>query len=157
MANKAAELTNQINLALDECAPYKRFKLRKHFRPGLSEKAKQMIGERNRIRKEIATAKSSERPALKTKYKQIRNRTITQIRNDTINRNGERIAGAKNEGETWKVVNEIIKPRLDNKRAEFIVPIISDGEPTDWVRNGFTFEIFIGEQLYNQSISLGLV
>ena len=112
---KTAELTNQINLALDDCAPYKRFKLRKHFRPGLSEKAKQMICERNRIRKEIATAKSSERPALKTKYKQIRNRTITQIRNDTINRNGERIAGAKNEGETWKVVNEIIKPRLDNK------------------------------------------
>jgi len=111
---KTAELTNQINLALDECAPYKRFKLRKNFRPGLSEKAKQMICERNRIRKEIATAKSSERSALKTKYKQIRNRTITQIRNDTIKRNGERIAGAKNEGETWKVVNEIIKPRSDN-------------------------------------------
>ena len=33
------------------------------------------------------------------------------MRADTLKRNADRISEAKNEGETWKVINEIIKPR----------------------------------------------
>ena len=108
---KTKEFTNQINEALDECAPYKLFKVRQNFKPGLSETAKQLIKERDLTRKKISTANNSEKPSLKARYKQLRNRTIAQIRNDTVQRNGEKIAKARNEGETWKIVNEIIKPK----------------------------------------------
>ena len=34
---KAAALTEEINKALDECAPLKKFKVRQNYKPGLSE------------------------------------------------------------------------------------------------------------------------
>ena len=51
---------------------------------------------------------NEEKSALKAKYKQLRNKTISQIRSDTIQRNGDRITEAKSEGETWRVINEIM-------------------------------------------------
>ena len=62
--------------------------------------------ERDLTRKKISTANISEKPLLKAKYKQLRNITIAQMR-----KNGEKIAKARNEGETWKIVNKIIKPK----------------------------------------------
>ena len=124
---KTMELTNQINQALDECAPYKLFKVRQNFKPGLSENAKKMIQERDLTRKNIASAKETDKPALKAKYRQLRNKTLSLIRNDTIRRNGERITNAKSEGETWKIINEIIKP----KSGSDIVINGTDGEISD--------------------------
>ena len=121
---KAEELTKQINLALDECAPYKQFKVRQNFKPGLTEEAKKMMLERDLTRKKIFGASKEDKPALQAKYKQLRNRTIAKIRKDTINMNGERISGAKNEGETWRVINNIIKPKSTVK----IVIIGPEGE-----------------------------
>ena len=124
---KTQEFTSQLNLALDECAPFKCFKVRENFKPGLSEAAKKMTKEQDKMRKKISGASLTDKPHLQAKYKQLRNRVITQIRRDTMNRNGEKIAGAKNEGETWKVVNEIIKP----KSNVTIVITGPEGEITD--------------------------
>ena len=124
---KTQEFTSQINAALDECAPFKKFKIRDNFKPGLTDETKRMMRERDETRKKIATTQPEDKPAIRAKYKQLRNRCIAQIRRDTLNRNGELIAGAKNEGETWRVVNEIIKPRSN------IAIIINgtDGEISD--------------------------
>ena len=108
---KTSELTKQINEALDECAPYKNVKIRQNFKPGLSDTAKKLIMERDLTRKELSTSKNAEKPMLKAKYKKLRNRTIAQIRKDTIQMNGEKITKAGNERETWKIVNEIVKPK----------------------------------------------
>ena len=111
---KAEEFTRLVNLALDECAPRRRVKIRKNFKPGLSEKAKKLMLERDLTRSKIPGSSKEQKEKLKTKYKQLRNRTITQIRKDTIQMNGEKIGNAKNEGETWRIINEIIKPKSDH-------------------------------------------
>ena len=108
------EFTKEINGALDECAPYRRFKVRQNFKPGLSKLAKEIMGERDLTRKKMGEASEQERPILQAKYKQLRNRTINQIRKDTVQMNGDKIASARNEGETWRIVNDILKPRNEN-------------------------------------------
>ena len=108
---KTEELTKEINAALDECAPMKRLKIRENFRPGLTEATKKLMSERDQTRKNIKDAKISDKPGLKAKYRNLRNRTVFQMRADTLKRNADRISEAKNEGETWKVINEIISPR----------------------------------------------
>ena len=67
--------------------------------------------ERDSTRGGISRASDRDKPALKAKYKSLRNRVINQIRKDTVNMNADRIAKAKNESETWRVVNDIIKPK----------------------------------------------
>ena len=111
---KTRDFTNRVVSALDECAPYKSFKPRKSFRRGLTDKTKQLIKERDLTRTSISKAKPEDKQMLKTKYKHLRNRVVNQIRSDTLYQNGERIAKADNEGESWKIVNEIIKPRSQN-------------------------------------------
>ena len=112
---QTAAITKEINLALDEIAPLKRFKNREHYKPGLTEKARKIMIERDRIRKSMSKSKDCDKPGLKAKYKQLRNRAINQMRIDTLEQNSERISQAKNEGETWKVVNEIMRPNVSIK------------------------------------------
>ena len=111
---KTRDFTEKIVRALDECAPYKKFKPRDAFRPGITDLAKQLIKERDKTRKSISKARPEDRPTIQTKYKHLRNRVTNQIRRDTLHQNGERIARAENESESWKIVNEIIKPRTNN-------------------------------------------
>jgi hypothetical protein len=40
--NKKTIFANEINSALDECAPYKSYKVQDNHRPGLSEAAKEI-------------------------------------------------------------------------------------------------------------------
>ena len=108
----------------DECAPFKNFKVRQNFRPGLSETAKKIMRDRDTARRSIPSAKQEDKPVLQAKYKQLRNRVVCQIRNDTLKRNGDRIAKAENEGETWRIINKIIKPKSEEK----IVINTPDGE-----------------------------
>ena len=124
---KTEEFTKEINAALDECAPMKRFKTRENFRPGLSEETKKIMAQRDQTRKSIKEAKISEKPGLKARYRNLRNRAVFQMRADTLKRNAERISEAKNEGETWKVINEIIKP----KSTVTITISTPEGELTD--------------------------
>ena len=108
---KTEDFTSEMNKALDDIAPFKQFKVQDSFKPGLSDPAKKLMHQRDQTRKGISKASVSDRPALKAKYKQLRNRAIYQIRRDTLERNGERISSANNEGETWRVINEIINPK----------------------------------------------
>ena len=113
--DQTQELTNQINQALDECAPFKKIKIRENFRPGLTEKSRNLMMQRDTTRKSLARASKEDAPSLKAKYKNLRNRAINQMRLDTLEQNAKRISEAKNEGETWKVVNDIIRPKSETK------------------------------------------
>ena len=53
-----------------------------------------VLKERDQTRKKISEARNEEKPMLKAKYKNLRNRVISQIRKDTIQRNGEKISEA---------------------------------------------------------------
>jgi hypothetical protein len=108
------EFTKELTKALDECAPLKKFKIRDHYKPGITQKTKLIMQERDSTRKRISSASKEEKPKLQAKYRQLRNRAVNQIRKDTILRNGDRIAKANNEGEMWRIVNEIVKPKSDN-------------------------------------------
>ena len=111
---KTRNFTNKVVNALDECAPFKSFKPRDSFRPGLTNSAKKLIKERDSTRISFSKAKTEDKPKLRAKYRQLRNKVVNQIRSDTLQQNGERISKAANEGESWKIVNEIIKPRSVN-------------------------------------------
>jgi hypothetical protein len=99
--------------------------------------------ERDSTRKSINRAMQSEKPLIQAKYKQLRNRITNQIRKETIHRNGERIAEAKNEGETWRIVNEIIKPMSKNT----IVINTIEGETSDEHKVAEAFNTFFVEKI----------
>jgi hypothetical protein len=111
---KTRNFTDRIVSALNECALYKNFKPRDSFRPGITDRAKQLIKERDQTRNSVSKAKPEDKPVIQTKYKHLRNRVVYQIRRDTLHQNGEQIACAENESESSKIVNEIIKPRTKN-------------------------------------------
>ena len=125
--DQTAELNKEINLALDECAPYRLFKPRDHFKPGLSEKSKALMKERDATRKELSQANEDNKGGLRATYKKLRNRAISQMKIDTLERNSKRISEAKNEGEVWKVVNDITKPHSKTK----IILKTQDGDITE--------------------------
>ena len=74
--SKTKEFPNKINSALDECAPYKKFKTRKNLKPGITEQAKKLILERDKSRQDLTKASKEDKPALQAKYKQLRNRVV---------------------------------------------------------------------------------
>ena len=51
---KTEEFTNLVSSALDECAPYKNFKIRMNYRPGITEEAKRLIVERDKARGDVS-------------------------------------------------------------------------------------------------------
>ena len=73
-----------------------------YYRPGLSNKTKELMKERDQTRKSIPHADINDKPGLKAKYRQLRNRAINQMMADTLERNSVRISEEKNEIETWK-------------------------------------------------------
>ena len=137
------ELTRELNLALDECAPYRSFKPRVNYRPGLSDKARSIMKERDLARKKMTQASDQNKESLRATYKQLRNRAINQIRTDTLEQNATRISEAKNEGEVWKVVNEIIKPKSDHK----IVLTSDQGDVTEDMEVATRFNEFFVKQI----------
>ena len=70
---KTEEFTNLVSSALDECAPYKNFKIRMNYRPGITEEAKRLIVERDKARGDVSRASTEDKPNLKAKYKQLIN------------------------------------------------------------------------------------
>ena len=66
---KTEAFTEEVTQALNEFAPYKRFKIRTSFKPGLSEKAKALMRERDKARKAIPTARSIDKLEMTAKYK----------------------------------------------------------------------------------------
>ena len=140
------EFTSQVTKALDECAPYRKFKVRKNFQPGLSQTAKDIMRERDSTRGGISRASDRDKPALKAKYKSLRNRVINQIRKDTVNMNADRIAKAKNESETWRVVNDIIKPK---NQAPITIRTTDTGDITDEKEVAEAFNKFFIDKISN--------
>ncbi len=137
------ELTKELNLALDECAPYRAFKPRANFRPGLTDKARSIMKERDMTRKKMTQANGLNKESLRASYKQLRNKAINQMRTDTREQNSTRISGAKNEGEVWKIVNEIIKPKSDQK----IVLTSTRGELSEDIEVATRFNEFFVEKI----------
>ena len=53
---KTEAFTSKVTRALDECAPFKTFKPRQNYRPGITDKAKKLIMERDKTRQSISKA-----------------------------------------------------------------------------------------------------
>ena len=65
--------------------------------------------ERDRTRREIKST-PGEKHLILEKYRKLRNRVTTMIKNDRLAENSKRIDEANNENEFWKIVNDISKP-----------------------------------------------
>jgi hypothetical protein len=113
--NEMAQYFNKrVVEALDECAPWKNIKIQKNYKFGISNKTKQLIKERDKVRKLIHLS-PNEKKILHERYKKLRNRVTNQIRKDTRQFNEERIDKAGDEKEIWNLVNEVIKPKEKNQ------------------------------------------
>ena len=106
------DFSELITEALDQCAPMKEFKLNTNYKHGLTKETKELIKERDELRKSMKRS-TNEKKVLHARYKKLRNRITNNIRRDNIHQNGERIAKAKGEDEIWKVINEVTKPRSE--------------------------------------------
>ena len=99
---------------MDECAPMRRFKINTNYKHGLTKQTKDMIKERDELRKKIKKS-PNEKKILHERYKKLRNKVTNNIRRDKIQQNGERIEKAGREDEIWKIVNELTKPKEDKR------------------------------------------
>ena len=79
--------------------PMKTFKVREQHKFGLSEKTKNMTKERVRARLEIKSKSQAEKLVQHQKYKRLRNRVNSLIKEDTIKDNDSWIEKAKDENE----------------------------------------------------------
>ena len=70
---------------------------------------------RDSTREKIKSTKGNERLILMSKYKKLRNLVNQKIRKENIYHNEKRVDKAKNEGEVWKIVNEVIRPKKKSK------------------------------------------
>ena len=69
---------------------------------------------RDLTRESIKTAGHSEKGALLTKYKRLRNLVNSKIRQESIAYNTERVKNANSEGDFWKCVKEVTNPQKTN-------------------------------------------
>ena len=105
-------LNNNVTKALDECAPFKTIIVRHSYKCGISQETKELIKNRDQTRNAIPKS-GGERHILQQKYKSLRNRVTSAIRNDTKMSNDNRIKEAGDENEVWKVVKDIIQPKSE--------------------------------------------
>ena len=110
-----SEFQEAVNLALDQIAPVKTFTVRSNHRFGLSEDTKELMRKRDSTRNAIKSADGGEKVVLLQKYRTLRNKVTAQIRRENIDFNNKRIEAADNEGELWKVTNEVLNPRKEKK------------------------------------------
>ena len=110
----ATLFSGMVNSALDVCAPKKKFTIKPNYKQGLTEGAKLVMANRNKAREELRK-NPMEKKALLKKYRKLRNEATNKIRKDVKEVSGARIAEANSESEIWKIVNDITKPREDQR------------------------------------------
>ena len=109
-----AEFTNNVTLALDQVAPVKSFTIRSNHRFGLSDSTKELMKKRDQTRSKIKDVSGNEKGVLLAQYKQLRNKVTSKIRKENIDYNNNRVEEANNEGELWKVANDVLNPGKEN-------------------------------------------
>ena len=112
---RVENLESIIEEALNICAPIKTFKVRENHKFGISEKTKALIKERDIARQHIKDKSPTERAVQHQKYKLLRNKVNSMVKNDTIQYNNERVEKAGDENEIWKIVKEITSPKNDKQ------------------------------------------
>ena len=79
--DKMAEIFNmQVTKALDECAPLKEIKIRRHHKFGLKEDMKKMIKERDSLRKKIGKVSKKDKGKIQEEDKKLLNKIIGKVR-----------------------------------------------------------------------------
>ena len=106
-----SQFNKNVEQALDRVAPVKSFKIRSNHRFGLSENTKDLMRKRDQVRISVSKASTKEKPTLQKQYKALRNKVTNQIRKENIDFNNNRIENANNEGELWKIANEVMNPK----------------------------------------------
>ena len=101
----AQYFNNRVVEALDECAPWKNIKIQKNYKFGVTKETKELIKERNNVRKLIHLS-PNEKIIIHERYKKLRNRVSNQIKKDTKQFYEERIDKAGDEKEIWKLQQE---------------------------------------------------
>ena len=108
----AKTLSNNVNSALDDCAPTKTIRIKPTYIHGLQPETKATMAERDKTRNELKYTRT-EKWILLEKYRKLRNRATALIQEDKLAFNSKRIDEANSEGEFWKIVNDISKPKTE--------------------------------------------
>ena len=82
--DKVTEFTTLISEALDELAPVKSFTIKSNYKFGLSDKVKDLMKERNKVRNNLKSASINEKKVLLQKYKALRNKVTSTIGKENL-------------------------------------------------------------------------
>ena len=85
--------------ALDMRAPFKTFKIKSHYKFGISNETKDLMSKRDNARLLMKTASKSERIILHAQYKKLRNCVNKKVRLENIVFNDKRVSESRNENE----------------------------------------------------------
>ena len=93
-------LTDKINCILDDMAPVKTIQTSSKYCPWLTEATKTLIGERNKAQIIVSENKTNENFS---RYKTLRNKVTSSLRNDKTQWQKQKLASCNNEpGKLWK-------------------------------------------------------
>ena len=101
-------LQNILTKQLDIWAPYKTIQLKTNFLNYLTQETKELIVKRDLKLKEAR--KDSDKPEIWLEYKNLRNKVVTQTRNDEINYNTNLMKG-ENQWKNAKKILNINQPK----------------------------------------------
>ena len=94
------ELTNKINIVLDEMAPVKTFQTTSKYCPWMTEETKEFIKQRNKAQKILSENKNDENAK---HFKKLRNKVTKNLRNDKIWWQKNKLESSNNDsGKLWK-------------------------------------------------------
>jgi len=140
--NEQAELLNQkVQILIEKHAPRRRIRIRQNRCSIISEATKAIMKERDAARRQIRKLQSpNERKTAHEKFKRLRNRTVTSLRNDKKEQVERDIANGKN---PWHIANSILKKQRDHNISLVVngKEIISDKEKCEIMNNFFINKI----------------
>jgi hypothetical protein len=104
-------LESQINQVLDYHAPHKEVKIRPSFKKGLSDEAKDLMKERNRLQRKMKTLDGDQKFQMHLQYRQLRNKCVSLQKRDTIKNNVNQFNDLTNPKDIWRATKSVINPR----------------------------------------------
>ena len=116
-SNKIAkEINNSIIHILDEIAPTKKFTSRVHYAPHITETTKQLMQQRNNLRKEANSTQDEDK---KLEYRKTRNKVVQLIKKDKRTWLQKQMEGNINTAKMlWKATNKVSGKQEDRSIRE---------------------------------------
>ena len=137
------EYERLTKLALDACAPKKLIKQRENYKSGLSSETKELIRQRDLLRRKALKSKSCpDQDSLWDEYRSLRNRVVSALRRDDFKHMQAKFNSIKSIADTWAAVNYVTGAQRgkEEMKLEHEGKTLTDHQDIAEALNGFFVE-----------------